>query len=91
MSETANTDEVTDTATMSEVTQTLGETLQLIDNGFGSLTDRELVSSGEMTDLLLDVRAEVNRAYKDVTQISKESKEVSDGEQANSATAEALA
>ncbi len=31
--------------------------LQIIDAGLGDMTDRELVSTAEVTDLLLDVRA----------------------------------
>jgi hypothetical protein len=31
--------------------------LQIIDAGLGDMTDRELVSTAEMTNLLLDVRA----------------------------------
>lgn len=31
--------------------------LEIIDAGLGDMTDRELVSTAEVTDLLLDVRA----------------------------------
>ena len=37
----------------SEVTRAIA----LIDGGLGTLVDRQLVSSSEVTDLLLDVRA----------------------------------
>ncbi|MCP3987603.1 MAG: hypothetical protein GY724_00895 [Actinomycetia bacterium] len=33
------------------------EALALIDQGLGFMTDRQLVSTSEVTDLLLDVRA----------------------------------
>ena len=33
------------------------EALALIDQGLGGMTDRQLVSTSEVTDLLLDVRA----------------------------------
>ncbi len=33
------------------------EALKLIDAGLGVMTDRQLVSTSEVTDLLLDVRA----------------------------------
>ncbi|MEM7340671.1 MAG: hypothetical protein AAF467_18590 [Actinomycetota bacterium] len=33
------------------------EALALIDQGLGVMTDRQLVSTAEVTDLLLDVRA----------------------------------
>ncbi|MEM9131623.1 MAG: hypothetical protein AAF962_22240 [Actinomycetota bacterium] len=33
------------------------EALALIDQGLGVMTDRQLVSTSEVTDLLLDVRA----------------------------------
>ncbi len=35
----------------------IAEALAVIDAGLGGLTDRKLVSSDEVTDLLLDVRA----------------------------------
>lgn len=35
----------------------IAEALAVIDAGLGGLTDRTLVSSDEVTDLLLDVRA----------------------------------
>jgi hypothetical protein len=37
-------------------TQTITEALALIDQGLGTLLDRQLVSSNEVADLLLDVR-----------------------------------
>ncbi len=50
---------------MTEVEDTLGviditsieEALALIDQGLGVMTDRKLVSTSEVTDLLLDVRS----------------------------------
>lgn len=36
---------------------TIEEALALIDEGLGGLTERQLVSASEVTDLLLDVRA----------------------------------
>ena len=44
---------------MNEVTEptSIDEILEIIDAGLGGMTDRELVSTAEMTDLLLDVRA----------------------------------
>ncbi len=35
----------------------LEEALSMIDAGLGGLTDRQLVSAAEVTDLLLDVRS----------------------------------
>ena len=40
-----------------DVNASIGEALALIDEGLGGMTDRQLVSTAEMTDLLLDVRA----------------------------------
>jgi hypothetical protein len=40
---------------------TIHEALALIDQGLGTLMDRELVSSNEVTDLLLDVRTLLSR------------------------------
>jgi len=47
------------TAPEIELTQitSIGEALALIDEGLGFMTDRQLVSTSEVTDLLLDVRA----------------------------------
>lgn len=36
--------------------------LEIIDAGLGDMTDRELVSTAEVTDLLLDVRALLSSA-----------------------------
>lgn len=44
-------------ATTSLATTSLKGALALIDQGLGSLTDRQLVSATEVTDLLLDVRS----------------------------------
>jgi len=41
---------------MTKITS-LDEALALIDQGLGGMTDRQLVSTSEVTDLLLDVRA----------------------------------
>ncbi len=40
-----------------EATISLKGALALIDQGLGGLTDRQLVSASEVTDLLLDVRS----------------------------------
>ncbi len=37
-------------------TEVINEALALIDQGLGTLLDRQLVSSNEVADLLLDVR-----------------------------------
>jgi hypothetical protein len=42
-------------------TEAIDEALALIDQGLGTLLDRELVSSNEVTDLLLDVRTLLSR------------------------------
>lgn len=47
--------DVTDLATI-ELTG-IEEALALIDKGLGGLTERQLVSASEVTDLLLDVRS----------------------------------
>lgn len=47
--------DVTDLATI-ELTN-IEEALALIDKGLGGLTERQLVSASEVTDLLLDVRS----------------------------------
>ncbi len=47
--------DVTDLATI-ELTN-VEEALALIDKGLGGLTERQLVSASEVTDLLLDVRS----------------------------------
>ncbi len=36
---------------------TIEEALALIDKGLGGLTERQLISASEVTDLLLDVRS----------------------------------
>jgi hypothetical protein len=41
---------------MTELTS-IEEALALIDEGLGGLTERQLVSASEVTDLLLDVRS----------------------------------
>ncbi|MEM7325047.1 MAG: hypothetical protein AAF531_18305 [Actinomycetota bacterium] len=47
--------DVTDLATI-ELTN-IEEALAIIDKGLGGLTERQLVSASEVTDLLLDVRS----------------------------------
>lgn len=42
-------------------TEVITEALALIDAGLGTLMDRTLVSSDEVTDLLLDVRTLLSR------------------------------
>lgn len=37
--------------------ETITEVLELIDRGLGSITDRSMISSSEVTDMLLDVRS----------------------------------
>ena len=41
--------------------EAIHEALALIDQGLGTLGERELVSSNEVTDLLLDVRTLLSR------------------------------
>jgi hypothetical protein len=48
--------EVESAADVIEITS-IEEALALIDQGLGVMTDRQLVSTSEVTDLLLDVRA----------------------------------
>lgn len=40
----------------------INEALALIDKGLGGLTERQLVSASEVTDLLLDVRALISES-----------------------------
>lgn len=47
----------TPVTTTSLATTSLKGALALIDQGLGGLTDRQLVSASEVTDLLLDVRS----------------------------------
>ncbi len=51
----------TDTAEMYADMQVIEEALQLIDGALGALLNRELVSSGEVTDVLLDVRSKLRQ------------------------------
>ena len=44
--------------------QVIEEALQLIDGALGGLSNRELVSSGEVTDVLLDVRSKLIQSDK---------------------------
>ena len=44
-----------------EKTEPITEAVALIDRGLGDIADRNLVSSGEIADLLLDVRALLTR------------------------------
>ena len=48
--------EVEDAPDLIEITS-IEEALALIDQGLGVMIDRQLVSTSEVTDLLLDVRA----------------------------------
>jgi len=48
--------EVESVVELVEITS-IEEALALIDQGLGVMTDRQLVSTSEVTDLLLDVRA----------------------------------
>lgn len=52
-----NTSESNTSVTTSLATTSLKGALALIDQGLGGLTDRQLVSASEVTDLLLDVRS----------------------------------
>jgi hypothetical protein len=47
---------MTETEQTPQEPEAISEALALIDQGLGTLLDRELVSSNEVTDLLLDVR-----------------------------------
>lgn len=42
-------------------TETISEVLALIDRGLGDISERSLVSSAEIADLLLDVRTLLTR------------------------------
>lgn len=42
-------------------TEPIEEAVALIDRGLGDIADRNLVSSGEIADLLLDVRSLLTR------------------------------
>ena len=44
-----------------EKTEPITEAVALIDRGLGDIADRNLVSSGEIADLLLDVRSLLTR------------------------------
>ncbi len=52
---------ITDTAEMYAGMQVIEEALQLIDGALGAFLNRELVSSGEVTDVLLDVRSKLRQ------------------------------
>jgi len=47
---------------MTETTDSTTEILAIIDRGLGDISERSLVSSAEMADLLLDVRTILTRA-----------------------------
>jgi hypothetical protein len=49
--------EVTEAEVDVTTVTSIEEALALIDQGLGFMTDRQLVSTSEVTDLLLDVRA----------------------------------
>jgi len=48
--------------------EAINEALALIDRGLGTLLDRELVSSNEVTDLLLDVRTLLSRSAEELAE-----------------------
>lgn len=45
----------------------IDEALALIDEGLGSFSDRQLLSSSEVADLLLDVRSLIVRAASELS------------------------
>lgn len=47
--------------------ETIAEALALIDQGLGSFSERQLLSSSEVSDLLLDVRSLILRAGEEVS------------------------
>jgi hypothetical protein len=47
-------------------TEVITEALALIDQGLGTLLDRQLVSSNEVADLLLDVRTLLSKPSDDL-------------------------
>lgn len=53
-------------------TDVIHEALTIIDDGLGNLLHRELVSSSEMTDLLLDVRTVLSAGTSTVTEADAE-------------------
>lgn len=74
----------TDTAGM----QIIAEALQMIDGALGSFLHRELVSSGEVTNVLLDVRSKLC-SQTEGNEIGKVAGKVA--EQVNGSAVEALA
>lgn len=48
---------MTDTRELEQLDQQISEALALIDRGLGDMLHRELVSTDEVADLLLDVRS----------------------------------
>jgi hypothetical protein len=52
---------MTNTTEINEQSASLIEALQLIDRGLGDISERSLVSSAEVADLLLDVRTILTR------------------------------
>lgn len=62
--------EVLDSGVPSEVISrdgTIRDALDLIDQGLGDISERTIVSSSEMSDLLLDVRCVLARLDPEVT------------------------
>jgi len=49
-------------AIMTETTETFTEILAIIDRGLGDISERSLVSSAEVADMLLDMRTLLTRA-----------------------------
>lgn len=50
----------------------IDEALALIDQGLGDMMHRELVSTSEVSDLLLDVRSLLRAPMPDISEISDE-------------------
>lgn len=57
--------EVRDVPTESE--DTIREAMQLIDRGLGDIAERQLVSTSEVADLLLDLRSALSRLDPEVS------------------------
>jgi hypothetical protein len=57
--------EVRDVPTDSE--ETIREAMQLIDRGLGDIAERQLVSTSEVADLLLDLRSALSRLDPEVS------------------------
>jgi hypothetical protein len=48
-------------------TETIAEVLAIIDRGLGDISDRSIVSTSEVADLLLDVRTILTKAEAEVS------------------------